>query len=249
MTAGYRLAGGLVDRSKPLRFTFDGKAMNGFAGDTLASALIANGVRLVGRSFKYHRPRGILSAGPEEPNALVELRDRRAPRAEHARHHGRALRRACGAEPEPLAVAALRPDGGQPARWRRSRRRLLLQDLHVAGGVLGEALRAADPPRRRPRPAAAASRSRHATRRRSRIATCWWSAPGPAGLTAALAAGRAGARVILARKTSVLGGRLLSERLRDRRHGRRRMGRAGAAELARMPNVRIMPRDHGVRRL
>src|SRR5688500_4814420 len=48
--------------------------MSGYAGDTLASALLANGVRLVGRSFKYHRPRGILSAGPEEPNALVELR-------------------------------------------------------------------------------------------------------------------------------------------------------------------------------
>jgi len=48
--------------------------MTGFSGDTLASALVANGVRLVGRSFKYHRPRGILTAGSEEPNALVELR-------------------------------------------------------------------------------------------------------------------------------------------------------------------------------
>src|SRR3954452_13538674 len=67
-------AGGLVDHSRPLRFTFDGRAFTGYAGDTLASALLANGVRLVGRSFKYHRPRGILSAGPEEPNALVELR-------------------------------------------------------------------------------------------------------------------------------------------------------------------------------
>lgn len=66
--------GGLIDRSAPVNFTFDGAAMTGFAGDTLASALIANGVKLVGRSFKYHRPRGILTAGPEEPNALVELR-------------------------------------------------------------------------------------------------------------------------------------------------------------------------------
>ncbi|MEI9964418.1 MAG: 2Fe-2S iron-sulfur cluster-binding protein [Caulobacteraceae bacterium] len=76
MSAGaHRLpAGGLVDRSRPLGFRFDGRLYQGFAGDTLASALMANGVRLVGRSFKYHRPRGIFAAGPEEPNALVELR-------------------------------------------------------------------------------------------------------------------------------------------------------------------------------
>jgi sarcosine oxidase subunit alpha len=67
-------AGGLIDREKPVSFRFDGKLYRGFAGDTLASALLANGVTLVGRSFKYHRPRGILSAGSEEPNALVELR-------------------------------------------------------------------------------------------------------------------------------------------------------------------------------
>ncbi|MCK6452328.1 MAG: sarcosine oxidase subunit alpha family protein [Alphaproteobacteria bacterium] len=70
-----RLAGGgRVDRGARLRFSFDGDAYEGLRGDTLASALMANGVRLVGRSFKYHRPRGIVTAGPEEPNALVELR-------------------------------------------------------------------------------------------------------------------------------------------------------------------------------
>ena len=70
-----RLAdGGLIDRSRTLRFGFDGRELRGHPGDTLASALLANGVRLVGRSFKYHRPRGILTAGSEEPNALVELR-------------------------------------------------------------------------------------------------------------------------------------------------------------------------------
>src|SRR5712671_4169537 len=67
-------SGGLIDRSAPLNFRFDGKTFSGFQGDTLASALVANGVKLVGRSFKYHRPRGILTAGSEEPNALVELR-------------------------------------------------------------------------------------------------------------------------------------------------------------------------------
>ena len=58
---------------KPITFTFDGKQYQGLEGDTLASALIANGIHLVGRSFKYHRPRGFLAAGPEEPNALMAI--------------------------------------------------------------------------------------------------------------------------------------------------------------------------------
>ncbi|HQV02237.1 MULTISPECIES: sarcosine oxidase subunit alpha family protein [unclassified Novosphingobium] len=66
-------SGGQIDRTQPLRFSFDGKSLAGFKGDTLASALLANDIRLVGRSFKYHRPRGILSAGSEEPNALMQL--------------------------------------------------------------------------------------------------------------------------------------------------------------------------------
>ena len=66
-------SGGLVDRTRRITFTFDGRSYEGLAGDTLASALLANGVHLTGRSFKYHRPRGILSAGSEEPNALVTV--------------------------------------------------------------------------------------------------------------------------------------------------------------------------------
>ncbi len=65
--------GGRIDRSQVVNFTFDGKPYTGHAGDTLASALLANGVHLVGRSFKYHRPRGLLAAGVEEPNALVAV--------------------------------------------------------------------------------------------------------------------------------------------------------------------------------
>ena len=64
---------GRVNRAKAVSFTFDGKNYQGYEGDTLASALLANNVHLVGRSFKYHRPRGILSAGSEEPNALIRL--------------------------------------------------------------------------------------------------------------------------------------------------------------------------------
>ena len=70
----YRLNnGGQIDRSAPISFTFDGRTFHGFAGDTLASALLANGVRTFGRSFKYHRPRGVIAAGVEEPNALIQL--------------------------------------------------------------------------------------------------------------------------------------------------------------------------------
>ena len=66
-------AGGLIDREKPLKFRFNGRKLNGFVGDTLASALLANNKMLVGRSFKYHRPRGIMTAGVEEPNALFTI--------------------------------------------------------------------------------------------------------------------------------------------------------------------------------
>ena len=68
-----RIAGGFIDRKTPLSFEFNGRRFEGYQGDTLASALIANGQTLVGRSFKYHRPRGVMSAGSEEQNALVTV--------------------------------------------------------------------------------------------------------------------------------------------------------------------------------
>src|SRR5437764_7699909 len=74
VTQPFRLPrGGRIDREQLLHFRFDGREYEGHPGDTLASALLANGVRLTGRSFKYHRPRGILTAGVEEPSALVQL--------------------------------------------------------------------------------------------------------------------------------------------------------------------------------
>ncbi|MCJ8156595.1 sarcosine oxidase subunit alpha family protein [Sphingomonas sp. LaA6.9] len=72
--SGYRLKrGGEIDRSRPVRFRWEGRDYAGFAGDTLASALLASGVRMVGRSFKYHRPRGLIAAGLDEPNFIVQL--------------------------------------------------------------------------------------------------------------------------------------------------------------------------------
>jgi len=73
MSTRLATGGRLLNKSKPVNFTFNGKHLRGYAGDTLASALLANDQMLVGRSFKYHRPRGIVAAGPEEPNALMNL--------------------------------------------------------------------------------------------------------------------------------------------------------------------------------
>ncbi|HEY2401056.1 MAG TPA: 2Fe-2S iron-sulfur cluster-binding protein, partial [Steroidobacteraceae bacterium] len=66
-------SGGRVDRNQRVNFSLDGRALRGYQGDTLASALLANDVKLIGRSFKYHRPRGFVSAGVEEPNGLFTL--------------------------------------------------------------------------------------------------------------------------------------------------------------------------------
>ena len=74
MSQKFRLTdGGRIDRDQPVRFTYRGKRYKGFKGDTLASAMLANGQNLVGRSFKYGRPRGIMAAGADEPNAILQL--------------------------------------------------------------------------------------------------------------------------------------------------------------------------------
>ena len=74
MSNNFRLSsGGQINRTDRISFKFNGKVLFGYKGDTIASALLANGIHLVGRSFKYHRPRGILSSGPEEPNALLQI--------------------------------------------------------------------------------------------------------------------------------------------------------------------------------
>src|SRR5947208_7258161 len=74
MARAFRLAqGGRIDRTKPIAIRFNGRAVEAYAGDTVASALLANGIHFVGRSFKFHRPRGIFSLGSEEPNALLSV--------------------------------------------------------------------------------------------------------------------------------------------------------------------------------
>ena len=125
-----------IDRTQPLAFRFNGRPLTGFAGDTLAAALLANGVAPVARSFKYHRPRGIYAAGPEEPCALVQLGsggatvpNARAPMVELADGLTAASQN---------AWPSVRFDVGVP-RQRRvgpAAGGLLQQDVHVAGRPL-----------------------------------------------------------------------------------------------------------------
>jgi NADPH-dependent 2,4-dienoyl-CoA reductase/sulfur reductase-like enzyme len=225
--------------------------MPDIAGDTLASALIANGVTLVGRSFKYHRPRGIFSAGSDEPNALVELRDG-ARREPNTRATTVELFDGSRRQPEPLAVARVRRDGDErrcsrpssrpasttrPSCGRRVFGRKSTSRLIRRAAGLGRAAGADDP-----------------DEYEKAFAHCdvLVIGAGPAGLMAALSAGRAGARVILADEDFKLGGRLLAERfVLDESESIAWAARI-EAELAAMPEVTIMRRttvfgvyDHG----
>ena len=134
--------------------------MSDIAGDTLASALIANGVSLVGRSFKYHRPRGIFSAGSDEPNALVELRDgtRREPNTRATTVELFDGLTAASQNRWPSLAFDVMAINDCPVALLPGR--LLLQDLHVAAELLGESLRAGDPPRRRSRTSCGCRRPR-----------------------------------------------------------------------------------------
>ncbi|MDX2202855.1 MAG: sarcosine oxidase subunit alpha family protein [Hyphomicrobiaceae bacterium] len=238
----FRLAaGGFVDRARPLRFTFDGRPMTGYAGDTLASALLANGVRLLGRSFKYHRPRGLLSAGPEEPNALVELR--------------KGARR----EPNTKATTVELFDGLEAAsqnRWPSLRLDLLslnsaLAPLLPAGFYYKTFMwpralweRLYEPVIRRAAGLGRAADGHDPDHYEQAYAFCdvLVVGAGPAGLAAALAAGRAGARVILCEEDARLGGRLLSEDLEIDGLPAHVWAEEAVRELSGLAGVRIMPR-------
>ena len=238
----HRLAsGGLIDRSTPMNFTFDGKPMTGYAGDTLASALVANGVRLVGRSFKYHRPRGILTAGSEEPNALVELRS--------------GARR----EPNTKATTAELYDGLEAAsqnRWPSLRHDFLsvnqlASPIFVAGfyyktfmwpAALWEKLY--EPLIRRAAGLGRAAEAPDPDSYEKAWAHCdvLVAGGGPTGLAAALAAGRTGARVILCDEGTQFGGRLLSDGGEVDGMPAGEWAAKALAELEALPNVRIMAR-------
>lgn len=234
-------SGGRIDRSRPLAFSFDGKSYSGFQGDTLASALVANDVRLIGRSFKYHRPRGILTAGSEEPNALVTLRT--------------------GAHAEPNTPATTislfdRLEATSQNRWPSLAFDVLAinqlaSPILVAGfyyktfmwpAKLWEKLY--EPLIRRAAGLGSLSMLPDPDHYDRNHAFCdlLVVGGGPAGLAAALVAGRAGLRVILVDSDTDPGGRLLSERHEiDGTPGD--VWAAGVVdELASQPNVTVLSR-------
>ncbi|MFG1283225.1 sarcosine oxidase subunit alpha family protein [Xanthobacter autotrophicus] len=237
-----RLAhGGLIDRGRTLSFAFDGKTFKGHPGDTLASALLANGVRLVGRSFKYHRPRGVVTAGSEEPNALVELRT--------------GARR----EPNTRATTVELYDGLEAASQNRwpSLEFDALSVNRLVSPFLGAGFyyktfmwpaafweKVYEPVIRRAAGLGRAADTPDPDHYEKATAFCdvLVIGAGAAGLAAALAAGRSGARVILADEDFRLGGRLLSERAVINGGSALDFVARAEAELSSLPNVRLMPR-------
>ena len=244
-------SGCVIDPSQQLNFTFDGRAFSGVAGDTLASALLANGVRLVGRSFKYHRPRGILSAGSEEPNALVELRTgaRREPntRATVAELYegleASSQNRWPSLRYDALSInATLAPVFAagfyyKTFMWPKSFWEKLYEPMIRRAAGLGRAANAPDPD--------------HYETMHAHCDVLVIGA-GPSGLAAALAAGRAGARVILVDEDAHPGGRLNAERREIGGRSGSQWARDAIAELEALPEVRVLTRttlfgvyDHG----
>ena len=203
--------GGRIERARPIEFKFDGQRYQGFAGDTLASALLANGVHLTGRSFKYHRPRGILAAGSEEPNALVTVCRDTARTTPNLRATQVELYQGLVAESQ-NRWPSLRFDMGRindrlsaffPAgfyyktfMWPKSAWKSLYEPLIRRAAGLGRAPTQPDP-------------DRYA----QRYAHCdvLVVGAGPAGIAAAVAAADTGARVIVCDETAEFGGSLLSE--------------------------------------
>ena len=245
MSQPYRTQdGGRIDRAKPVAFTFDGKTYQGFAGDTLASALLANGVHMVGRSFKYHRPRGVVAAGAEEPNALVQIEmgegrsdpNTRATVVElfeglNALSQNRypTLARDVGAFNDVLSP--LFPAGFyyKTFKWPTAAWHKVYEPRIREAAGLGRAPTLPDPDR---------------YMQRNVHCDVLVVGAGPAGLMAALAAGRAGARVILVDENPDLGGALTAEsgtlgRVGD---GNLAFVREVEAELRTLPEVRVLTR-------
>jgi len=243
MSAWRTPSGGLVDRARSLSFSFDGRIYRGVQGDTLASALLANGVHLVGRSFKYHRPRGILGAGPEEPNGLVTVSRDGARTTPNLRVTQVELYEGLVATSQ-NRWPSLSLDYGRindllsrffPAgfyyktfMWPAAAWKALYEPIIRRAAGLGVAPTLPDP-------------DRYA----QTYAHCdvLVVGAGPAGLAAALAASDTGARVILCDEQPAFGGSLLGQT--EAQIDGRSAGdwvAAALAELSRNPRVRLLPR-------
>jgi sarcosine oxidase subunit alpha len=241
MSQSHRLQnGGRINRSRPIRFQYDNRPYQGYEGDTLASALLANGVHLTGRSFKYHRPRGIYTAGAEEPNALVQLEtgahtepNRRATEVElyeglqaSSQNCWPSVRFDVGAINS--KVSRLLPAGFYYKTFMWPARMWMTYEKAIRRSAgLGRSPREIDPD--------------HYDKTHAHCDVLVVGA-GPAGLQAALSAGRSGARVMLLDDKPEPGGSLLSHSASINDAPAENWVDAVVSELGGMSHVTLLPR-------
>jgi len=238
----YRLGhGGLIDRNRSISFSFDGKNYQGYQGDTLASALLAQDVLLMGRSFKYHRPRGVITAGSAEPNALVTIGE-----------GGRTTANQRATCQEIYSGLVANSQNRYPS---------LKFDIGAINGLFSPFLKAGfyyktfmwpagfwekiyEPFIRKAAGLGRASKAQDPDKYEKIWAFCdlLVIGSGAAGLAAALTAARAGVNVIIADENAAAGGGLLSETAAIGDKAAPEFARAILAELESLPNVRIFTR-------
>ncbi len=234
--------GGRVDRSQPLTFTFNGQNYQGFAGDTLAAALLANGVDIVGRSFKYSRPRGIVAAGAEEPNAVLQIGSTESSQVPNVRATQQALYAGLVATStngwpsvnnDVMGIlgkvgGSMMPPGFYYKTFMYPQNLWLTYEKYIRKAAgLGRAPLEVDP---------------DIYDHMNQYCDVLVVGAGPAGIAAALAAGRSGARVILADEQEEFGGSLLDTReTLDGKPASEWVTKA-IAELAKLPEVTLLPR-------
>jgi len=252
MSSVNRLDGGLIDRSQFINFSFDGKSFQGHPGDTLASALTANGIRLLGRSFKYHRPRGLFSAGSEEPNGLVQLRkgafnepNTRATTIElFDGLEAESQNRGFNVKFDPMAINDFMSPflaAGfyyKTFMWPKAFWEKLYEPIIRKAAGLGHLSMLEDPDQ---------------YDKGSLHCDLLIIGAGPSGLASALAAGRAGLDVVLCDEDFRMGGRLLADKHLLKNQSGSDWSLSVCDELQSLPNVRLMTRttvfgayDHGV---
>ncbi len=242
MTNELRIPGtGRIDRDRPLDFKFNGRQLQGYAGDTLASALLANGIHLVARSFKYHRPRGMLTAGNEEPNALVQLE--RGPYTEpnlrateielYAGLEASSVNCFPGVEFDLRAINGLASSilvagfYNKTFMWPKSFWKKVYEPVIRAAAGLGVAPDAPDP---------------------DTYDRMHWHCDvlvvgaGPAGLSAALQSGRQGVRTVIVEEAPEAGGSLLQRPAAIEASTGDAWAERAAAELDALPNVLFLRR-------